>query len=61
MKIHVQGNVTAMLVDDNNNVIVSESGLTELDAVGRLVALHPNKFNLTEVTRKGRPLEGLEG
>lgn len=59
MKIIVQKELDlhAFLMDDGNNVVVSEIGSTELEAVGRLVTAHPDKFNLTEVTGKRGPIE----
>jgi hypothetical protein len=42
----------AFLLDDKRNIIASEPGDNDLEAIGRLVARNPKKFNLSKVTRK---------
>lgn len=58
MKILIQKcpDITAFLMDDSGNVIASEAGRTELEAIGRLVAVHPDKFHLSKVTGKHGPV-----
>jgi len=62
MKVFLQKtpDLTALLLDENNKIIASETGCSDLEAVGRLVATNPSLFNLEEVSTKfGRPIEGL--
>lgn len=58
MRIIVQNcpSITAFLVDEIGNTLASETGPTELEAIGRLVTTHPEKFGLTEVTGKYGPI-----
>lgn len=58
MKVIVQKmpDITALLMD-NERIVVSATGSTELEAIGRLVATHPDKFTLTEVTGKRGPID----
>lgn len=57
MKIIVQKmpEITALLMDEDF-IVVSETGSTELEAIGRLVTTHHDKFALTEVTGKLGPI-----
>ena len=62
MRIIVQS-YCAMLINHDReavaptDVLVSESGQTDLEAIGRLVTRHPEKFNLTKVSGKRGPIE----
>jgi hypothetical protein len=58
MKIIVQKcpEITALLMDGENHIIASETGRTALEAIGRLVTAHPDKFHLSKVTSKRRAI-----
>lgn len=58
MKIIIQGCpvITALLIGEDGNIIAPETGRTELEAIGRLVIAHSDKFHLTEITGKHGPI-----
>ena len=47
----------AFLFDDRDKLVASARGDNELEAIGRLVATHPDKLHLTKVSGKFGPID----